>query len=244
MIMKKMRMPLWFLLMITPLFCSCAGRINGSLLAGGQADLQISVSLEPRMAALIVRLASASGQEQAGANVLDGPAISASMRSAPGVGSVSLANTAPAALAGPVRISRLGDFLAHSAGRDAGSSFITFEQGPQGGRCLISLSLETGPAILALLSEEIGDYLSALMAPIATGEVLTKAEYLDLAAMVYSRAIADEIAQSRIRASLDFPGAVQSARGGTFSGRRAEFDIPLLDMLVLESPLSFEVTWR
>ena len=243
--MKKMRIPLWLLLLITPLFGSCAARINGSLLAGGQADLHINVSLEPRMAALIVRLAGATGQDQAGANVLDGPAISASMQAAPGIGAVSLANTAPAAVAGPVRISQLGDFLALGAGSDAANhGFITFEQGPQGGRCLISLSLDTGPAMLALLSEEITDYLSALMAPIATGEVLAKDEYLDLVAMVYSRGIADEIAQSRIRASLDLPGAVQSARGGTFSGRRAEFDVSLLDILVLETPVSYEVTWR
>jgi len=37
---------------------------------------------------------------------------------------------------------------------------------------------------------------------------------------------------------------VQSVRGGTFSGRRAEFSIPLVDILVMETPLSYEVVWR
>jgi hypothetical protein len=82
------------------------------------------------------------------------------------------------------------------------------------------------------------------MAPLATGEVLSRAEYLDLVASVYGRPVADEIAGGRIRASIDFPGPVGAVRGGTFSGKRAEFDIPLLDLLVLEQPLNCEVTWN
>ena len=34
------------------------------------------------------------------------------------------------------------------------------------------------------------------------------------------------------------------SKGGAFSGRKAEFEIPLIDLLVLEAPLSYEVTWR
>jgi hypothetical protein len=73
---------------------------------------------------------------------------------------------------------------------------------------------------------------------------MTKLEYLELVSTIYSKAISDEIAASRIRASIDFPGTVTAARGGTFSGRRADFDIPLLDLLVLETPQTYEVTWR
>jgi hypothetical protein len=87
-------------------------------------------------------------------------------------------------------------------------------------------------------------YLSALMAPIATGEALTKPEYLALVTSVYGKAIADEISSSSIRASVNFPGAIQRIKGGTYSGRRADFDIPLLDILVLETPLSYEVVWK
>jgi hypothetical protein len=52
------------------------------------------------------------------------------------------------------------------------------------------------------------------------------------------------MATATVRAVIDFPGPVQSAQGGTFSGRRAEFNIPLLDILVLETPLSYEIRWR
>jgi hypothetical protein len=230
------------------LFSSCTAQISGSLAGNGQADLQIYAALEPRITMLIRGLAAASGSVQAGAPLLDGPAIAASMAAAPGVDSVTLRNTSPASIEGPVRISRAGDFLA--AGK--AQNFVVFMLNPpavgstsaSGGRCSININRDSGPEILSLISPDIVDYLSALMAPLATGEALRKTEYLTLVASVYGRGIADEISQASIRAFLDLPGPVQSVRGGTFSGRRAEFNIPLLDVLVLENPLRYEVIWR
>ena len=223
------------------LFTSCASQINGTLQSDGRADLLVSASLEPNITRLIRTFATmASGNVQPDAPLLDGLAISASLTAAPGVASASLVNTTPTSIAGPVVISRLSDFLS----QDRASGFITFEQGPQGGRCVIRLSRETGPEILALISPEIGEYLQALMAPIATGEVMTRTEYLLLISLVFGRAIADEMTNAHIRASLEFPGQIQNVHGGTFSGRRAEFAVPLLDILVIETPLRYEVTWR
>jgi len=216
--------------------CSCAARIDGSLAADGSASLSVSVSLEPRMTAMMQALAAAGGQS---GPVLDGPSLSRSMSAAPGVASASLRNTMPWAVEGQVRISAIGDFLAAADG----TGFITFTQG-NGGHCEINISRGNGPVMLGLLSPEIADYLSALMAPIATGEDMSRAEYLELVASFYNKGISDEIAGSRIRASIDFPGAVTSVSGGTFSGRRVNFDIALLDLLVLETPLSYEVRWR
>jgi hypothetical protein len=82
------------------------------------------------------------------------------------------------------------------------------------------------------------------MAPIATGEALTKAEYLGLVASVYGKAVAEEISRGSIRAIVDFPGPVSAVRGGTSSGKQAVFTVPLPDLLVLEKPLIYEVSWK
>jgi hypothetical protein len=227
------------ILLINLTFLSCAVRISGPLNADGSAEFNISASLEPRTAALIRGLSAAAGTPASpNSSVLDGKVITQSMSAAPGINSVFFTNSAPAAIDGQVQISKVDEFLA-----TGGRRFVSFERTVTGGRCLISISLETGPEILAMLSSEISDYLSALMAPIATGESLKKAEYLDLVSSVYGRAISDEIANSRIRASISFPAAVRSVTGGTASGRQAEFNIPLVDLLVLETILSYEVTW-
>jgi hypothetical protein len=163
------------------------------------------------------------------------------MSTAPGVTSVLFRNTAPASIEGTIQISELNDFLAAAdISRGVRRRFIVFEQGC----CEIYINRENGPVILGLLSPDITDYLNALMAPIATGENMSKTEYLELVSSFYNRTISNEIAGSRIRASIEFPGTITSVRGGTFSGRRAEFDIPLLDLLVLETPMVFEVQWR
>jgi len=223
------------LAVLLPLF-SCSARIDGVLSTDGSAILTVAMALEPRMTAMLQAVSAVGGQT---GTVLDGPSISRSMSAAPGVASASLRNTTPSAVEGQVRVSRIGDFLSAADGR----GFISFSQGT-GGRCEINISRENGPVILGLLSPEIADYLNALMAPIATGENLSRAEYLELVASFYNKAISDEIAGSRIRASIEFPGTVSAVRGGTFSGRRANFDIPLADLLVLSTPLSYEVRWN
>ena len=231
--MKKL-FPLCLFLLI---LLSCAAQINGSLAADGSAVLSVSMSLEPRMTTLIRSLSAAGGQTEG--PVLDGPAIARSMAEAPGIASVTFRNTAPAAIEGQVRISQISEFLAA-----AEEGFILFEQG----RSRININLENGPVIIKLLSPEIADYLNALFAPLASGWEMTKEEYLNLVTSFYNRAVSDEIASSRIRISIEFPGTITGViapgQSGNFLGRRANFDIPLLDLLVLEKPLVYEVTWN
>jgi hypothetical protein len=243
-----------FLLIIVavPLCGSCMSRINGRLDASGAGNFTVSAGLLPRISMLIRMLSEAGGapaaQTGADALIIDGVSITRSMSAAPGVASVSFKNTAPAAIEGTVAISQIGDFLGAKKMANNGAEtggFITFvHSGASGGRCSVTLNRERGPEILALLSTEIADYLSALMAPLATGEKLSKSEYLEAVESIYGKAVAAEISGSSIHASIEFPAAVQNITGGKASGRRAEFEIPLLDLLTLETPLFLEVTWK
>ena len=218
-------------------FSSCAARIDGNIAADGSSSFDVNMSLHPRMTAMIRSFSAAAGQS---GNELDGQAIARSMSNAPGVSSVRLTNTSSSAVTGQIRISRVNDFLSVTRG----SGFVVFEQTSSGGKITININRSNGAAMLSLLSPQVVDYFNALMAPIATGEEISKDEYLDIVAGFYSKAISDEIANSKIQASIEFPGRITNARGGTFSGRRANFDIPLLDLLVLETPLTYEVTWN
>jgi len=208
----------------------CSARIDGSLSANGSATLSINMSLERGITALVQRMFTAGGQA---GPILDGSAIAKSMSDSPGVISASFRNTSPSAIEGQVRLSQVKDF-----------GFVSIEQGASGGRCIININGENSQEVLELLSPDITNYLNALMAPVATGEEMTKREYLDIVTSFYNKTISDEIASSRVRVSIEFPGVVTAVKGGTFSGRRANFDIPLLDILVLEAPLIYEVSWN
>ena len=228
-------------LLMLPMFMlfSCATGIGGVVREGGAAELTLNSSVGPRTTALLRSLRSFAG-DGASAPILDVSAISRSMAAAPGVRTVSLRNTGDETINGTISIVNIGDFLAMS---NTGSRFITFTESRQVSSIVINLDRASAPQILSMLSPEITDYLSALMAPVVLGETMNAREYLDLVASIYSRPLANEIAEARIRGTLQLPRPVTAIHGGTFSGNRAEFDIPLLDILLLERTLRYEIHW-
>ena len=220
-------------------FFSCHAKIDGVVKDGGAADLKLKAALGNRTTALIRSLRFFMG-EGAEKPILDGPAIARSMALAPGIQSVELQNADSQNLEGTIIISNLSNFLALSAGK---GRFITFTEGRDASSLVITLERDYAPEIISLLSPEVEEYLSALMAPVVLGEAMTRQEYLALVASIYGPPLSGEIAASRIKASIEFPRLIRSIRGGRASGKLAEFDVPLLDILVLENPLSYEVSW-
>jgi hypothetical protein len=221
-------------------FYSCASMIKGAISSDGSAELMVvDAALQPRMTSLIRTLTSAtSAAGQTDEPILNGAVITQSILNAPGVTYALLKNTSQSSAAGVIQITNINEFLSFMGS----NKFIVFDQTSK--RCQINIDRENALVMLSLLSPEITGYLNALMAPVATGENMSKSEYLELIAMFYSKAISDEIAASQIRISAEFPGIITSVKGGIFSGKQANFDIPLLDILVLEVPLSFEVRWN
>ena len=226
------------------LLSSCSARINGVLRQGGSADLTIQVALEPRMSSLIRSLNAVMGHTSSEL-ILDGDSISSSMAASPGISSVNLVNTGPAALEGGVAVSRVEDFISAVGERRFISYWEGLDRGRSSGRILITLDRETISELLVLFSTQAIDYLTALMAPAVLGDDISKEEYLVLVNSLYGQGIVDEIRDAMILASIDFPAPITAIRGGTVSGsRRAEFALPLLDLLVLENPMSWEVSWQ
>lgn len=235
-----MKKPVFLLLLpILTLFSSCFAEIGGTLMVGGAAELTLKTTMGPRTTLLVRSLRSFMGSG-GNAPILDAAAISRSMALASGVKAVSLKNTSPEAMEGNISLSNIGDFLSSP---ESGNRFITFTEGPEASTIVISLDRASAPQIISRLSPEIIDYLSALMAPVALGDIMSAREYIDLLASIYSRPLANEIAEGRIHTIIEFPRTVKSVQGGTFSGRKVEFDIPLLDILVLERSLRYEVSW-
>ena len=238
----KIKLFIYGFLLCTVYFSSCASQINGVLRQGGSADLHIQAAMEPRMTMFIRSLRTVMGNTGPD-YILDGPSIGRSIADSPGVQSVSLQNSGPGAINGNITVNKIEDFLSLTSGR----RFITYSESTSAGRPAgtmhIYLDRETAPELIALLSAEAVEYLSALMAPAVLGEDISKEEYLALVSSLYGRPIAGEINESMIRAQIDFPGAITSIRGGTANGNRAVFTVPLLDLLVLETPISLEANW-
>jgi hypothetical protein len=230
---------------------SCSARIDAALAADASAGAELSAAIEPQTAALIRSLAAVSARgagadprAAASAPVLDGPALSRSLSRAPGIASANLRNQTPDRIAGAVKISRITDLL-NAGGTSAIASRI-FRYTPAGtdpAQLAIRLDRSIGPRAVPQLSAEAADYLSALMAPVVTGEALTKTEYRALVASIYGEGIAAEISAAKITVALTLPGQVVSSKGGVFQGRTVNFVFPLIDLLALETPLDCDVRW-
>jgi hypothetical protein len=232
--------PILFSLLVAAFFISCSAQINGSLNIDASADLTLYAALEPRIGTLIRALSRAGGGT--GALIIDGPSIGRSMAAAPGIKAASFTNASSSAIEGTISLSRVDEFLALPS-QAAATRFITYELSGAGGRIIIHLDRNSGPEIIPLISRDVLDYLTALMAPVVTGETLSRADYLNLVSMVYGKPVADEMAGAYIRASIAFPGSITVIKGGTAVDNRAEFNIPLLDLLVLERALDYQVSW-
>ena len=215
---------------------SCSARINAQLVQSGSGTVQLQAGLEPKMIALIRSISSMSDAQTG--PVLDAAALNRSLTSARGIASSALRNTGQERIEGTIGISRISDLLNSGTNR-----FVQYEANATSGRLAIQLDRRMAPQLLMQIYPEAVDYISALMAPAATGEVLTKAEYLMLVESVYGKPLTAEIAASRVNVTIIMPGTVKSAIGGTYSGREARFDIALVDLLVLEQPLNYEITW-
>jgi hypothetical protein len=220
------------LLVVTALLgMSCSGRITGVVKTDEQGEFIIEAELAPASARLLTSLSPTSA---ASAPVLDAAVIALSLRNAPGISSVRMQNATPESITGSIGFAKISDLLAAGNFR-----FITWTPG----RALITLDRRNGPQMITMLSQDVSDYLSAIMAPIATGEPLTRTEYLRLITSVYGSALAREIEGAEITASITFPGRITKAEGGTFSENMARFRVKLVDLLVLEKPLGYEVRW-
>ncbi|MDR1390559.1 MAG: hypothetical protein LBJ31_11375 [Treponema sp.] len=224
---------------------SCSAQISATLAADASAGAELNASIGTQTAALIRSLAAVSARgadSGAAAPVLDGPALSRSLSRSPGITQADLRNRTPERIAGTIKIGAIGDLLA--ADRTAQVTRQVFRYDAAGRRLAIHFDRTIAPKALLLLSAEASDYLSALMAPAATGEALGKTEYRALVRSIYGEAIAAEIDAGKITVTLTLPGQVLSSKGGSFQGRVARFEIPLIDLLVLEQAIDYEVTWQ
>lgn len=215
------------------LFFSCSARYDVVVGKDGSAKADFSASVGVRTATLITNLAGSAASSKI--LILDALAVSKALKASSAVSSISLLNPDSRSLSGSVGVSRFDRFLS--------PRFIRVRNVDSGGFVTFTIDRAIAPEILASLSPEIEDYLSALMAPIVTGEKLGGEEYLSLVSAVYGEGVAREIREAKVVISLKLPGPAVSVEGGSAVGGAAEYRLPLIDFLTLEKPIRMEASW-
>lgn len=120
------------------------------------------------------------------------------------------------------------------------------------GGITLSFSPDSVNGIIGNLPPETRDIFELLMAPVFTGEFLTREEYRDILAAAYGERAAEELVSSSCAIHLRTPGPVHSVRltGPDSDSVPFEYDgsivsasIPLDLLLTLREPLNLTVSW-
>jgi len=234
---------------------SCSAKYDLQLGQGGTAQVSLSATLSPRTVALIAGLSafaqggSPSGSPKTSVRALDAAVLSGTLKALNGISRVDLRNTNPNSVSGTLLAADLERVLSSApltGGKQATEIATVFkvDHSASGGKISMDLGPASAPVFLAALSPEIRDYLEALMAPIATGEKMGSAEYLELVELVYGPTIASELRASVISVALELPTPAFAVHGGSSKGKRVDFSIPLVDILTLAKPISLGASWK
>lgn len=186
---------------------------------------------------------AAGGASAASVSIFDAPGITASLK-ATGL-SVQSVTVDGASLAVSALVAKPETLLAGSVAVNPGDK--TFKA---------TVDRKAVNAAIGLMPASTRDYLDLLMAPVFTGEAMTTSEYRELIGAAYGKTIAGELDAARFTLTVKTPGPVKNAKidasapgsngaSGTVktAGSEAVFTIPLITLLVLESPLTAEVGW-
>lgn len=132
---------------------------------------------------------------------------------------------------------------------EGNSTVISVKQKNESGKTKniaeITINPENINAILSHFPPETRDYIDILMAPVFTGEALTKEEYIQLIKAAYGEKLATELSQENLKIELDIPvdsikvflnGNEKNLSGNTML-------IPLAEFLSMYKGFSLKIIW-
>ncbi len=246
---------------LTVLFAltGCGGRLGITARSDGKADLSVVMDTGKAASAMISSIMASLYPSGPTAGPTDGPTAAAS--GSAGVFTPERAQALEKSLAGGDAETLSAKALSSSVlsldatVRDAASQTSASRTGVRFASVVsvekhsltLNLSPATMRALYASMDLQTRSYVDLFMAPVFTGEPMSGGEYTALIASVYGKDLAQEIADARMEITLTAPRGEKAAScsnaDAKLSGRSARFSIPLLDLLVLEEPQSYRITW-
>jgi hypothetical protein len=107
-----------------------------------------------------------------------------------------------------------------------------------------TLSRENAEALPTLFPGIDPYILEALSPPALDPYPVTTDEYREMLVALLGKAAMKELDAAMVRIQVRTPGSIVRSSGGTASGQTFTATLPLLDMLVLEKPIAFSVSWK
>lgn len=191
-----------------------------------QTDGNYSVSYDVALGKVFMdTIASVAGEEQK-TSIFDANEFQSQL-TASGLANVAVKTPAVNQLAISTQINT------KEKGAFPASKIISSERIGGKNQMTLMLSPESVRAIYNALPERTRSYIDLFMSPVITGDTMPKSEYTELVSMVYGKLLADELLGASLSLVLSAPN----------KKAQQKFSVPIIDLLLLEKPMSFSISW-
>lgn len=224
---------------------SCASSLTLSLSPDGSGILAVDAGIPETTAARLQSFRSVAADAGAGepaAPFFDARAIRAQSE-ARGLSAITAETPTPHRFRGSFSMRSVSDAVSDPELSKAGLIALT----TSGGESTLSFSISRENAqVLPVLFPGMDPYiLEALSPPALDPYPVTAEEYREMLAALLGQAALKELASAAVQLQIRTPGPITRSSGGKLSGGQSfTASLPLLELLVLEKPLSFSVSWR
>ena len=217
-------------------FSACAASLSVSIRGDRSAGAALRIELPAELAA---KLAQLRGDPEGSALPLVDPDLVRSGAAEKGIRVLEARALGERGFSGLFEIADLGVFAARSLGA------VTVSSSATGGSLSVAID-KTNAAELFALFPGIDPYLvEALSPPALDGSDLTKAEYREMLGALLGAKSLPAVDAAAVELVVELPGApvASGTVGFVTTGRSAKASVKLLDLLVLERPMTLKVSW-
>ena len=246
--MKKrlmMKQIIYTLLISLVLFSSCTMKNSVLLEKDGSGELSFELDLAPYLGEVIeqVQTLMEGDVPETGDSFFDLEAIRAGFESNEDVVLKTLESPHELSLRGSFSFNRVESMLQKMEEGSAGEKMITFSQSGGVSRMDLKLNRETVNTLMSE-NEAFDNPLTQSFGPSST-EGMSRSDYLDMMEFAMGEESRMGISDSRLNVTVRTSGKITEQKGGTLiDSNTVRFDIPLLDLLMLETPLQYSLSYR
>lgn len=222
------------------LFSSCSARQYIFLSGDGSGSLRFKIDLSASLYEYIEGLGSVDRKSFDKNDPFGVPRLKAEIEKVGKVRVKNISAPSPKVLEGELEFSDIDAFARSDAGSPSGG-ILSFSKKGSEKTLRISINKESIRASKALSSVRENE-LFRMFGPYEN-EGLSEAEYLEMMEWTLTEEGARLIPSSYVYLDITVPSSVLAQTGGTVKGKTVSFRIPLIDLLLLNKPLSYTVTY-
>ncbi len=234
-----------FLLLCSGLLASCSARQEIDLQPDGSGTVAVSIELQRPFADWLLSMseeAKALGLKSQSGALFDEAAIRANVATFPGATVTRLAVPSRDRLEMTLAFADVTALAGAPASGSAAAPFVSLTRSGRRATLRVRLDAAAYGALRPLVPGADNELLDVLGPQ--QKNPYTEAEYDDVLAFTVGDEAPRWVRASRIDAVVRVPGRVVSQTGGRVEGGAVRFEIPLLDVLLLRSPLVYTIEYE